>query len=125
MHIVLFSGSKKITSMKAVKVISILIITIISFFIFSGVEFEPLNQTYKYLQSFIFSVILAISILKPSLRLKLCYLGLLFIFLMITFYLFGKLALSNSFASIGIGILLIVSLTYLPELVKKGYVEKL
>lgn len=112
--------------MKEIKVISIFIIPIISFLIFSGIEFEPLNQiTNKYLQSFIFSATLTVSIIRPSWRFKLFYLGLFFIFLMVIFYLFGRLALSNSFASIGIGILIIVSLTYLPELFKKGFVEKL
>lgn len=111
---------------RSTKIIFILIISVVSFLIFSGIEFEPLNQTIsKYLQSFIFSATLAISLIKPSLKIKLFYLGFLFIFLAMSLYLFGRLALSNSFASIGIGILFIVSSTYLPSLIKKGYVEKL
>lgn len=111
---------------RSTKIIFILIISVVSFLIFSGIEFEPLNQLgNKYLQSFIFSATLAISLIKPSLKLKLFYLGFFFIFLTVSFYLFGRLALSNSFASIGIGILFIVCLTYLPELFKKGFVEKL
>lgn len=125
MYIILCANKKNI-QMKKFRIIFILIISIVSFFIFSGIEFEPLNQvTSKYLQAFIFSATLAVSIIKPSLRLKLFYLGFLLIFLMVCFYLFGRLPTANSFASIGIGILLIVSLTYLPELFRKGFVEKL
>lgn len=112
--------------MKNKKIIFILIISVISFVIFSGIEFEPLNQvTSKYLQAFIFSATLAISFIKPLWKLKLFYLGFFFIFLMVTFYLFGRLALSNSLASIATGMLFIVALTYLPEIFKKGFVEKL
>lgn len=111
---------------KNTKIISILIISVVSFLIFSGIEFEPLNQLgNKYLQSLIFSATLAVSLLKSSLKIKLFYLGFFFIFLTVCFYLFGRLALSNSFASIGIGILFIVSVTYLPEILKNGFVEKL
>lgn len=109
-----------------IKIFLLVILFVSSFLVFNLIEFEPLNQAVsKYLQSFMFSMALIVSIARPCLKVKLFYLGFLFIFLMVMFYLSGRLPLSNSFASIGIGIITIVSLTYLPQLVKKGFVPNL
>ena len=112
--------------MKNTKLILVVVISIILFFIFSAFEFEPLNQvTSKYIQSAIFSLTFLIVTIKPKLRIKIFYLTFLLFFLMVGFYLFQRLALANSLASVGIGIFFITSLSYLPELIKKGYIEKL
>ena len=112
--------------MKNNKVILVAVASIILFFIFSAIEFEPLNQaTSKYIQSAIFVLIFAVAILKPKLRSKIFYFTFLLLFLMVGFYLFQRIALANSVASVGIGIFFITLLTYLPELIKKGYIEEL
>ena len=108
------------------RILFILILFVISFLIFNVVEFELLNQEMnKYLQSLIFSTVLILSFYRPILRIKLFYIIFLLIFAAILFYLLNQLYLSNSLASIGIGILFIVLLSYLPQLIKKGYVEDL
>lgn len=96
------------------------------FFVFSLTEFAQLNPIMnKYFQSLVFSATLVISFFVHKLRIKLFYISFFILALMVLFYLMDNLDLSNSSASIGIGMLLIVSLSYLPELIKKGYMEKL
>lgn len=102
------------------------ILFINSFIVFNILEFELLNQAIsKYIQSFIFSTTLIISIFKQQFRKKLFYLSLFFIFLAFVLYLVNQLMLSNSLSSLGIGILFITLLSYLPKIVKMGYTEKL
>ena len=108
------------------KILFILILSIGSFFAFNIMEFELLNQAInKNLQSLVFSAVIAISIIQPKLRIKLFYAAFLLLFLTAGFYLTNQTALSNSVAGIGIGIFLIVMLSYLPQLFKNGYVEKI
>ncbi len=112
--------------MKKFKVVLIFVIAVILFFTFNVIEFEPLNQaTSKYFQSLLFVLTFIIVTLKPKYRIKIFYLTFPFIFIMIGFYLLGSLALANSLSSMILGILFITSLTYLPVLIKKGFVEKL
>lgn len=49
---------------------------------------------------------------------------LFLLFLMVVFYLFWKIDLSNWFGSLGFGMLIIYTLGYFPELLKRGFVEK-
>lgn len=99
---------------------------VIMFFIFNFIEFEQLNPTgNKYLQSFIFSSTAVISIFMPKHRNKLFLASFFLLFLMAVFYLTNKLTLSNSLASIGIGMLSLTAFSYLPQIFKKGYIEKL
>lgn len=108
------------------KIIFILIIFISSFLIFNLMEFELLNQSMnKYLQSLIFSTVLVLSLFQPKLRIKFIFTALFLIFAVILLYLMNQLSLSNALASIVIGIITIVSFTYLPQLAKKGFIEKL
>lgn len=112
--------------MKSSKVFLVLIVSILLFFIFSTIEFEPLNQaTNKYFQSLIFTLTFAFTVLKPKFRIKVFFFAFFLLFLMVGLYLLQRLTLANSLSSIGIGILFITSLTYLPELIKTGYIEKL
>lgn len=103
-----------------------LIIVICSFFIFSNIEFESLNQTNNtYFQAFIFTTTLAISIFKPKFKMKLFYIAFSLLFLTVGFYLFQRIDIANSLSSVSIGMLLLVSFTYVPLLVKEGFVKKL
>ncbi len=112
--------------MKKYSLLFEILLFVILIFVFNLLEYEPLNQTSsKYFQSIIFSATLTVSIFHPTSRLKLLYLALIFLVGMTGFYLINQLALSNSLASIGIGILFLVLITYIPQIVKKGEVEKL
>ncbi len=108
------------------KIIFIFILFISSFFLFNLMEFELLNQSMnKYLQSLIFSIVLVVAVFGPKVRAKLPYAVFLLLLVSVLLYILNQLSLSNSFASIGIGMLLLIMLSYLPEIIKKGFVEKL
>jgi len=99
------------------KIIFMLIIFVSSFLIFNLVEFELLNQSMnKYFQSLIFSTVLILSIFQPKLRTRLFYVFFFLLFAAALLYSLGQLSLSNSLASIAVGMVTIVSLTYLPKL---------
>lgn len=110
---------------KELKVFFALLIFVISFFIFNLLEFELLSSGNKFAESSIFSMSLVVSFFIPKLRLKLLILAFFLMFIMMIFYLAGRLAFSNFSGSTGIGILTIVLLSYLPEIVKKGSIENL
>ncbi len=111
---------------KSNKIIPGLLFFIVAFFIFDLSEFEPLNRIIsKDIQAFVFSITLIISIFIPKFRTKLFYLSFFILLSMIGSYLINEITLSNALASLGIGILLLTSLSYLPEIIKKGYIEKL
>lgn len=108
------------------KIIFILIIFVSSFLIFNLIEFTLLNQSMsKYLQSLIFSTILVLSLFQPKLRIKFIFTSFFLIFAVILLYLINQLSLSNALASASLGMITIVLFTYLPQLIKKGFVEKL
>lgn len=108
------------------KILFALILFTGTFFIFNNVEFELLNRAMnKNFQSIIFSAVLAVSSFKPGLRMKMIYTALVFISAAAVIYLMNNLALSNSFASIGIGMLFLILFSYFPQLIKKGYIEKI
>ncbi len=75
---------------------------------------------YPILLTAIFIVNMQVSKLR-RLSLALAY-GMLI--LMIFLYLANQLDISNIIGSAGFAILIITLLTYLPELIKKGYLEK-
>lgn len=111
---------------KSYKIILSVPVFIISFFVFNLLEFEPLNQKMNTdFQSLVFSIILLVSVFMPNLRMKLFNLAFLLLLLMGGFYLLSQLSWANAFSSLGVGILLIVSLTYLPELLRRGTIENL
>ena|SRR5258708_7930224 len=110
---------------KSIKLILIYFFSIILFLIFSFLEFEPLNkESNKYLQAAIFALVFLMSVLKPKLRIKAYKLSFLFLLMIVGFYLAQQIDLANSLSSILVGVLLIISLTYLSEIVRKGYVER-
>lgn len=109
-----------------IKIIVVLIISPILYILFNIVEFEPLNQlTSKYFQSLLFVFTFMIVTIKPIFRTKIVYFSLFILLIMAGTYILQKIALANSLASIGFGLLFITLTSYLPELVKKGVVEKL
>lgn len=63
-------------------------------------------------------------ILFLRLRKIVLVISLFFIGLMIFTYLIGLLEISNMIGSWGFGIFTVVVATYLPQLIKKGFIEK-
>lgn len=112
--------------MRNIKIIFVWIVSIVLFIIFNALEFEPLNKGVdKSFQSLIFSMTFALTTLKPKFRIKAFFFSLLLFSIIVGLYVFKNIELANSIASIMIGIFLITSVSYLPELIQKGYVEKL
>lgn len=62
--------------------------------------------------------------LNKNLRRYLLFAVLVSLFLMVLFYLFWQLDFANLFGSMGFGMLIIYMSGHLPELVKKGNLEK-
>lgn len=112
--------------MQKAKIIWAILIFLAVLLIFSFGEFEPLNQSgSEYLQSLLVAGAAGISFARPKLRLKLFYLSFLIFAVGAFLYLLGKLQVANAFFSAAFGIMLIVSLFYSPELLKKGSVDDL
>lgn len=108
------------------KTILALFLFVLLFIVFNSVEYGLLNQAGNlYFQSLIFSATTIVSIFKGKLKRKLYLAAFLLLFLTAIIYFLGNIAIANAVASIGIGMLLIVSLSYLPQLIKKGYIESL
>lgn len=107
------------------KILLRVLLTIISFFIFwwleSGFKIEDVSAIIKPLV-FASSVFLTFSI-RP--RRYLFYVSLLFYFLMVFLYLILQINLANLAGSLGVGILIVLILSYLGDLIKNGYLEKL
>lgn len=77
----------------------------------------------ELIKSIIFGITLFIAT-APQYR-KYLYLCSFFLLgFMIIFYLFWQLVWADRLGSTGFGILLIIIFTYLPQLFKKGYIEK-
>lgn len=112
------------------KVVYKLILTaffsVILFLIFNMLEFELLNEGMNQnIQSIIFSICAGTAIFYPKLRNKLLYVSFTPLFLMIMFYLLGDIKLANSIGSLGFGILTIAIMSYVPTILKNGYIEKI
>lgn len=102
-----------------------LLVSIISVAVFWWLEsgFSARNGD-ELIKSVIFALSLFIILMsgyrKLILRTALSLLGV-----MVIFYLSGRIAFSSTVGSIGFGMLLIFMLGFLPDLIKKGFVEKL
>lgn len=109
-----------------VKIITAIIVLIISFLTFNILEYELLYSLgNKYILSSFFSLGLTFALFIPKLRFKLIILSFILLFLTTFLYLAGQMGLANFLASGGIGLMALVLFSYLPEIFKKGYVEKL
>ena len=98
--------------------------------VFLVVSFNFLEYGFKWnkVDQFIFPAILMIStliiFLIPKLR-KLFFISSFFILsIMIILYLFNELNLANIAGSFGFALLLIVISSYIPQIIKGGFVEK-
>lgn len=99
---------------------------VLAFLIFYFGEFSPLNQSGSaILQALAAAFAVFLSVAKPALRLKLFYFAFLLLGVGVLLYLMQKLMPANAFMAAGTAILLIVSFSYLPQIFKKGFVEKL
>lgn len=111
--------------MEKTKVIFLkLFISIISIGFFWGLESGfKLRNGDELIKSIIFAGSLFIT-LTGTYKKFILWVSILLLGIMIIFYLLWQIPLSSFFGSIGFGMLLIFILSYLPDLIKKGFVEK-
>lgn len=82
------------------------------------------TQTSLIIQPILFGISFTISILFSSLRKYLMILSVILLSFMILIYLFQRLDISNWLGSLGFGMLFVTVLSYLPQFIKRGYIEK-
>lgn len=107
------------------KIIFIPIVFIFFVFIFTildtGIE---VNQLALLIQPIIFALCAVITIFFINLRKVILITSLTLLSLMIFTYLLNLLDKSNWIGSLGFGMLVIVALSYLPNLIKEGFIHK-
>lgn len=111
--------------MKLSKILVAIMILIISFPIFIWLENGfSVKSSLDLVKPIVFSFSAAFSYMNFY-RKFLLISSLFLLTIMIFFYLIWKIDLSNWFGSLGFGILIIYTLGFIPQLLKKGYIEKL
>ncbi len=108
---------------KKIILIPVLIVMFTLFFTFLefGLEIDKITQI---IQPFIFALSAVICFLYTRLRRLILIGSLVLLIVMILTYLFDKLDFANWIGSLGFGIFTIVIFSYLPNLTKKGCIEK-
>lgn len=100
--------------------ITTLIFTLLFMVLDSGWDFSHSN----FIQAVIFALTTVICIFYSPFRKYILIAALVLLILMIITYLISTLDLSNWIGTVGFGILAIVVFSYIPQLIKRGYVEK-
>lgn len=111
--------------MKEMKIIKFTILSPILMVFFNFLEYGLVwNRLDQFIYPIILTVITYAILFIPKLR-KLSLIVSFILFLsMILFYLINQLSLSDSFGSFGFSLLLITLTVYLPQMIKKGFIEK-
>lgn len=97
------------------------ILTAILAFIDSDGDINDINQFYSPV---ILAFSFTISYFYPNIRKKLLIFSFILMLLMLVFYFTQHLDISNWFGSLGFGSLIFIIVSYLPELIRKGYVDR-
>lgn len=101
----------------------ILPIFLVVFFNFLEYGFKW-NRVDKFIYPAILAIITLIVFLIPKLRKLFFIFSFLMFSLMVLLYLLNKLNLADIVGSFGFALLLIVISSYIPEIIKKGFVER-
>ncbi len=106
-------------------VFKIVLLFVFSFPIIFSLNAGSLTDTYwKVTQSFIFTVVFILLLVWPKQRRKIFWLGLTLFIVMTIFYVFGLIGLADISGSTGFGLIVMNLITYLPQIVKFGYIKK-
>ena len=106
------------------KLILIILITILLTFLFTLLNDGEISQFGQIFQPLIFALTFSLCIFLSFLKKFFLIMSLSLLSLMVFVYFFNLLEISNWLGSLGYGMLLMVTFSYLPEFVKKGYIEK-
>lgn len=78
-----------------------------------------------WIQTAFFIIIFASVLTFPQMRSHYWKAALLLLIIMVAFYIFQNINLANIAGSSSVGIIFILLLSYLPQLVKLGYIKKI
>lgn len=110
----------------AKKIILIPIFIAIFTFSFTVLEFGlEIHMRTQLIEPFIFALSAVFCIFYASFRRRILTISLLLLALMVSTYLFDMLDFANWIGSLGFGIFVTVIFSYLPSIIKKGYIENL
>lgn len=112
--------------MKEIKfLIKFIILPVCLIIAFNFLEYGLIwDKIYKFLYPILLTAIFITNMQFPKFRPLSMALAYAMLVLMIFLYLVDQLNLSNIIGSSGIAILIITLFTYLPQIIKKGFVEK-
>lgn len=103
-------------------VASVIILTLIFTLINSGAEIAQINQLFAPL---LFAITFVICFISHAWRRMFLAIAAGLLGVMIFTDLFNMLEVANLLGSLGFGMFLLISLSYIPQLYKRGYIEKL
>lgn len=110
---------------KVVKILVTLILIILFTLLFFVLDFGfSFNHVSQIIQPLIFATTAAICILYPYYKKPILFISQVLLFLMVVTYLIKMLDFSNWIGSLGFGMLFITIFSYLPQIFKRGYIEK-
>ena len=107
-------------------VIKIFLFTIFIFpmmvFLNTGLLIDPY---WKVIQAGFFTLVITAAIIWPGLKKNIFWLGLILVIIMAFLYIASFIDVADMIGSTGVGLIMINLLSYLPQLVKLGYIKKL
>lgn len=83
------------------------------------------DSIWRMFQTITFWVVFSLSLIRPSLRKYFFIVSGCLIALMSIFFIFGYIDWSDYFGSSGYGLVVILLVSYLPQLLKLGYIKKI
>lgn len=90
---------------------------------FTILEYGRLPDFFNaYIQPIIFALVVATIFLKGKYRQAIFWLSTILFILMIFFYFLNQFSFSNWSGSLGMGILVILIFSYIPQLIKNGHI---
>jgi len=108
---------------KLIKISALLLVIFpVIFFLNTGFSIDPY---WKTIQAVTFSLASCFVLIWPNFRKYIFFISLFLIIIMAIFYIFKLIEWSEIIGSTGIGFVLINLISYLPQLLKKGYIEKI
>lgn len=107
------------------KIFYFLLVILFAFPIFQILNDGVLSLNFiNIINPFIYAAVLAICLFYSGIKEYVLITSLTLLIFMIIFYLSGSMSLAEWTGNLGFGILLITIFTYLPQLIKQGYIER-
>ena len=106
-------------------IIKFLILPIIFTILFNFLEYGfSWDRVDKFILPALLALVATINFFIVRARAYFLILSFVLLAVMVVLYLIDQLALSTNVGSFGFAVLIIIVISYIPELIKKGYIEK-